>query len=158
MTTTGAFSQVSFPQHFQCFRSNAPAVLEPYIHRSKTAHLAEDLLLASLGGNGLSQQLGNLTRVEMVDKPPDTGLAETSQALHEVEPLSNGVVWVVIDALLGCSLAQHVGQEGGMSAFLVGHELNERHVLGSETSLEEFGLGEAGETVVEEIELDPFLE
>ncbi len=44
-----------------------------------------------------------------------------------------------------------------MSGFLIGHEFNEGHVLGIEASLEEFGFGEAGEAVVEEVELDPFL-
>lgn len=85
----------------------------------------------------------------MIDKAPDTGLSETSQALHKVEPLTNGGVWVVVDALLGCSLAEHVGQKGGMSSFLVGHELDEGHVLSIETSLDELRFGEAGEAVVE---------
>ncbi len=44
-----------------------------------------------------------------------------------------------------------------MSGFLIGHEFNEGHILSIEASLEEFGFGEAGEAVVEEIELDPFL-
>lgn len=93
----------------------------------------------------------------MVDKTPDTGLSEPSQTLHKVEPLANGVVWVVVNALLGCSLAEHVGQKGGVSAFLVGHELNERHVLRIETGRDKIGLGEAGQAVVEKVELDPFL-
>lgn len=44
-----------------------------------------------------------------------------------------------------------------MSGFLIGHEFDEGHVLRSEAGLEKFGFGEAGEAVVEEIELDPFL-
>ena len=93
----------------------------------------------------------------MVDEAPDAGFSEASQALHKVEPLTDCVVWIVVDALLGCRLAEHVGQKGGVAGFLVGHELDERHVFRIETSLEEFGLGEAGETVVEEVELNPFL-
>ena len=135
----------------------SPAVFKPYIHRSETAHLAEDHLLASLGGNRLSQKLANFTRIEMVDKAPDAGLSETGQALHKVEPLTDGIIWVVVDALLGCSLAKHICQEGRVSGFLIGHEFNEGHVLSIEASLEEFGFGEAGEAVMEEVELDPFL-
>ena len=76
----------------------------------------------------------------MVDEPPNTRLSEASDALHKVEPLTNGIVWVVVDALPGCGLAEHVGKKGGMPGFLVGHELDERQVFGSETGLEEFGL------------------
>ena len=75
----------------------------------------------------------------MVDEAPDTGLSEASHALHKVEPLTNGIIWVVVDALLRCSLAEHVGQKGGVSSFLIGHEFDERHVLGVETGLNEFG-------------------
>ena len=87
----------------------------------------------------------------MIDETPNTGLSETSKTLHKVEPLTDGVVWIVIDTLLGCSLSKHVGQKGGVSGFLVGHELDERHVLGIETGLEKLGFGEAGEAVVEEV-------
>ena len=51
MPTTEAFYKVSFPDRAKLLRSNLPAVLEPYIHRGETAHLSEDLLLASLGSN-----------------------------------------------------------------------------------------------------------
>lgn len=44
-----------------------------------------------------------------------------------------------------------------MAGFLIGHEFDEGHVLGSEAGLEKFGFGEASEAVVEEIELNPFL-
>ena len=40
---------------------------------------------------------------------------------------------------------------------MVGHELDVGAVFGCETSVDEVLLGEDGETVVEEIELDPFL-
>ena len=93
----------------------------------------------------------------MVDEAPHTRLSKTSQALHEVEPLTDSGIWVVVDALFGSSLTKHVGQKGGMSRFLVGHELDQRHVLGIETGLEEFSFGESGEAVVEEVEFDPFL-
>ena len=125
---------------FNRMQSNSPAVLEPYIHWSKTAHLAENLLLASLGCNRLSQKLTNFARIEMVDETPNTGLAESSQALHEVKPLTNSVVGVVVHALLGGGFAKHVGQKGGVSGLLVGHELNKRLVLRADASLKEIGL------------------
>ena len=93
----------------------------------------------------------------MVDKAPDTGLSETSQALVEVDPFTNGVVRIIVDALLGCSLTEHVGQKGGMSGFLVGHELDERHLLGSDTGFEELGFREPSKPIMEEIKLDPLL-
>ena len=76
----------------------------------------------------------------MVDEAPGTGLSKTSDALHKVEPLTDGLVWVIVDTLFGCSLAEHVGQEGGMTGFLVGHEFDERQVFGGQTGLEEFSL------------------
>ena len=93
----------------------------------------------------------------MVDEAPNTGFSETSDALHEVEPLTNGIVGIVVNTLLRCSFAKHVGQKGGVSGFLIGHEFDEGHVLGSEASLEEFGFRKAGKPVMEEVELDPFL-
>ena len=86
----------------------------------------------------MSQELAHFARVEMVDETPDPRLSKTSEALHKVEPLSNGVVWVIINALFGRSLAEHVAQKGGVSGFLVGHEFNERQIFGIETGFEEF--------------------
>lgn len=129
MPTTEAFSEVSPLLFFNRSQSDSPTVLKPYIHGSKPAHLAKNLLLTRLGGNGLSQKLANFTRVEMIDESPDTRFSETSQALHKVEPLTNGSVWIVVDALLGRSLTEHISQEGSVSALLVGHELDEGHVL-----------------------------
>ena len=76
----------------------------------------------------------------MVDESPYTRLSETGQALHKVEPFTNGVVWVVVDTLLGRGLTKHVCQKSSMSSLLIGHELNEGHIFGSETGFEEFGL------------------
>ena len=86
-----------------------PPILEPYIHRRKTAQLAEDVLLTSFSGNGLRQQLSNLAGIEMVDETPDTRFAEAGEALVEIEPLADGGVGVIVDALLWGSLAEHVG-------------------------------------------------
>ena len=158
MTTTEAFAKFSFPHGFNHSTINSPAILEPDIHWGKTTHLAEDHLLTSLGSNGLGQKLANFTRIEMIDETPNTGLPEASQARHKVEPFTNGAIWIIVDTLLGCSLSEHVGQEGGVSGFLVGHEFDERHVLSIETRLEELSFGEAGEAVVEEVQFNPFLQ
>ena len=66
-----------------------PAVLEPDVHGCETAQLAEDLLLARFGRNGLGEQLPHFAGVEVVDEAPDAGLAEAGDALHEVEPFSD---------------------------------------------------------------------
>lgn len=87
----------------------------------------------------MRQELSDFARIKMIDETPDPGLSETSHALVEVQPFTDGVVWVVVDALLGCRLAKHIGQKGGMSGFLIGHKLDERHLFGSDTGLEEFG-------------------
>ncbi len=126
-----------------------PAVLEPNIHRGKTAHLAEDLLLTRLGGDGLSKQLPNLTRIEVIDEAPDARLAKAGEALHEIEPLTDGGVWVVVNTLLGCGLTKHVGQKGGVAAFLVSHELDQGHVFGVKTGRNEVSFGELCKTVME---------
>lgn len=56
--------------------------LKPDGHRVKTAHLAEDHLLTSLGGNGLRKELTDLTRVEVVDETPDTRLTPASKDIE----------------------------------------------------------------------------
>jgi len=44
-----------------------------------------------------------------------------------------------------------------MVCLLVGHELDERSISGSKTGIDEVLVREASKTVVEEIQLDPFL-
>ena len=134
-----------------------PTVLEPDVHRGEPGELAEDVLLAGFGGDGLGEELAHLAGVEVVDEAPDAGLAEAGDALLEVEPFADGGIGVVVDALLGSGLAEHIGQEGGVAALLVRHEFDERHLLVIDTGGGEFFLAEAGEAVVEEVELDPFL-
>ena len=149
--------EIQPPTLLQSFVVYSPAILEPDIHWGKTAHLAEDHLLTGLGSNGLGQELANFPRIEMINETPNTGLPEASQTRHEVEPFTDGGVWIIVDTLLGCSLSEHIGQEGGVSGFLVSHKFDERHVLGIETGLEELSFGEAGEAIVEEVQLNPFL-
>ena len=131
--------------------------LKPDGHWLQATHLAEDHLLASLGGDGLGEELTDLAGVQVVDETPNTGLAEASQALIEVDELADGLVGVIVRALGRSGCTQHVGQKSGMPGFLVRHELNQRTVLGREASVEERLLVEDGQTVVEEVQLDPFL-
>jgi len=131
--------------------------LEPYGLGRKAEHLTERHLLAGLGGNGLGEEGGNLAGVQVGEEAPDARLAPAGELLVEVDELSDGAVRVVIGALGRSSLAEHVGQEGGVATLLLGHEGNVGAVLSSQTSVEEILCGEDGETVVEQVEFDPFL-
>jgi len=123
----------------------------------KAEHLAERHLLAGLGGNGLGEEGGNLAGVQVGEEAPDARLAPAGELLVEVDELADGAVRVVVGALGRSSLAEHVGQEGGVATLLLGHEGNVGAVLSSQTSVEEILCGEDGETVVEQVEFDPFL-
>lgn len=91
----------------------------------------------------------------MVDETPNSRFTEPSESLHEVEPLTNRGVGVIVIALFWCALAEHIGQERSMASLLVSHELDQGHVLGVEASSLEFFFRKAGEAVVEKVELDP---
>ena len=119
--------------------------------------MAEDLLLSCFCCDGLGEELADLTRVEVVDEAPDTGLAESGHALHEVDPFANGGVRIVVEALLGSSLAQHVGQESGVACLLIRHEFDQTSSFWAETGFSELLVREFGKTVMEEIKLNPFL-
>lgn len=62
----------------------------------ETAHLAERHLLTGLGGNGLSKELTDLTRIEVVDETPDTRLTPAGKALVEVDEFANSGEGVVV--------------------------------------------------------------
>jgi len=83
--------------------------LEPDGHGEETAHLAESHLLTSLGGNGLSEELTNLTAVKVVDETPNTRLTVAGKLLVEVEELTDSGVRVVVGALRGSGVTEHVG-------------------------------------------------
>ena len=114
-------------------------------------------MLAGFGRDGLGEELAYFAGVEVVDEAPDAGLAEAGDALLEVEPFAYRAVGVVVDALLGGSFAEHVGEEGGVTGFLVGHEVDQGHLLSIDAGSAELFLREAGKTVVKQIKLDPFL-
>ena len=93
----------------------------------------------------------------MVDETPDTALAEAGETLHEVQPLSDGSIGIIVIALPWRSFTEHVGEKRRVSGFLVSHELDEAACLRSKTSSREILIAETSETVVEEVQLDPFL-
>jgi hypothetical protein len=123
----------------------------------KTAHLAEDQLLASLSGNGLGEELADLARVKVVDEAPDSGLAPAGKDGVEVDEFADSGEGVVVSALRWGGVSEHVGQQGGVSLLLLSHELDQRAVLGSESGSNEVLLGEDSKTVVEQVKLDPLL-
>lgn len=55
----------------------------------QTAHLAENHLLARLGGDGLSEQLSNFAAIKMIDKSPDSALTITGELLVEIHELAD---------------------------------------------------------------------
>jgi len=123
----------------------------------ETRHLAESHLLSGLSGDGLSEQLGNLARVKVVDEAPNTRLAEAGKALVEIDVLPNSGEGVIVGALNWRSLTKHIGEKGCVTRLLLGHELDQAAVLSSETGGKEVFLGEDGKTVIEEVELNPLL-
>jgi hypothetical protein len=152
--------------------------LEPDGHGERTGHLPEDHLLPSLGSDGLQQELSSRSRVEGGEETVDTGFTESGQDLEtqrgssvydrkrgetdgstygtELDKFLNGVEVVLVLALLGTGTLKDVGQQGGVTDLLVGHELDQELLLGIDTLSGELLRRESGETVVEEVELDPF--
>jgi len=126
-------------------------------HWGKAEHLTERHLLARLSGDGLGEEVGDLAGVHVGEETPDTRLAEAGELHVEVDELADGAVGVVVGALGRSSLAEHVGEEGGVATLLLSHEGDVGAVLSSQTGVEEVLRGEDGETVVEQVELDPFL-
>ncbi len=107
--------------------------------------------------DGLSQELTNLSSIEMVDEAPNTRLAEAGQALHEVEPLADGIVWVIIVALLGGPFAKHIREQGCMIGFLICHEFDQGLVFRTKASREQIVLRESCKAIVEKVQFDPLL-
>jgi hypothetical protein len=131
--------------------------LEPDRLGVETKHLAERDLLTSLGGDGLGEEVGDLAGVHVGEETPDTRLAPAGDLHVEVDELANSAVGVVVGALGRSSLAEHVGEEGGVTSLLDSHESDVGAVLSSKTSVEEVLLGEDSKTVVEQVKLDPLL-
>ena len=133
------------------------ADLEPDGHGEEAFELAEDHLLTRFGGDGLRQEGGCLAGVEVAEEAIDAGFAESGQLLGEVEEFPDGLVGVVVGALLRGSSAEDVGQHCRVSDFLVGHEFDQETVFSGETGLFEVFDRESSKSVVEEVEFDEFL-
>lgn len=101
--------------------------------------------------------MSSLARIKMVDESVNTRLTEASELLAKVDELSDGGVWVVVGALVWCFGAENVAEKGGVSHFLVGHELDEETVGSSQPGGLEIRHAEFGKTIVEQIELDVLL-
>ena len=93
----------------------------------------------------------------MAEEAVDTGFTESGQFLGEVEEFPDGLVGVVVGALLRGSSAEDVGQHCRVSDFLVGHEFDQETVFSGEAGLFEVFDRESSKSVVEEVEFDVFL-
>lgn len=113
------------------------AGLEPDGHGVQAEHLAEGHLLAGLGGDGLREEVADFAAVEVREEAPDAGLAPAGELLVKVDELADGAEGVVVCALGRGRFAEHVGEEGGVAGFLLGHEGDVGAVFGGEAGLEE---------------------
>jgi hypothetical protein len=93
----------------------------------------------------------------MVKETINTGLSEASQLLVEVDKLPDGGERVVVCTLWGRSRSQDVAEKSSVTDLLVGHELDQKAILRSETGVLEIFNREHCQAVVEKIQLDPFL-
>lgn len=90
-------------------------------------------------------------------RPGDVPSGET---LAEVDKLSRSFKVVSVLALLGgrsTTFLLHVADQSGMRFLLVAHKVDEVDIILGDTGLGKLLGGESGGTVVEQIELDPFL-
>jgi len=94
------------------------------------------------------------------DETIDSRLAPPSQALAEIDKVPDGVEVVRVLASLCASsstVGEDVAEQDGVADFLVGHEVDQGDIVWSESGGGELLHGESGDTVVEQVELDPFL-
>lgn len=93
----------------------------------------------------------------MIDESINPRLTEASEPLAEVDILANGGVWVVVGALHGCLGTQDVADQGCVANFLICHKFDQESISRGEPSGFEIGNGEAGKTVMEEVQFNPLL-
>lgn len=93
----------------------------------------------------------------MIEKSVHPGFTEPSELLAKVHKLPHRGEWVTVRALLRRRRTQDVGYHGRVAHFLVGHELNQKPVLGIQPGRFKIFDGECGETVMEQIQFDPLL-
>lgn len=77
-----------------------------------TSELPEDHLLSSFSGDGLEQESGGRSRIQVRQETVDTGFTESGQDGAELDELLNSLEVVSVLALLGASALQDVGQQG----------------------------------------------
>lgn len=69
----------------------------------------------------------------------------------------DSAVGIIVSALRRRCLAEHVGEKRGVSLLLVGHEVDECLIFDADSGCGKILCSEGGETIVEQIKLDPFL-
>jgi len=90
----------------------------------------------------------------------DARFAPPSQTLAEVDKVADGVEVVLVRAAFCRShveAREYVGKEDRVSEFLISHEIDERDVIEAHASFSKLVDGEPGNTIVEQIKLDPLL-
>lgn len=94
----------------------------------------------------------------MVQEPVNARLSKACEFLAEIDELADSVDRVVVlDALYWCCSTEDVCDQSGMSNLLVGHELDEEPIVGSQASILKVLNRELRKTEMEEVKLDPFL-
>jgi hypothetical protein len=90
---------------------------KPNGHWEGTSHLPKDHLLTSFSGDGLEQEGGGGSRVQVRQETVDTGFTESSQDGAEGDELLDGLEVVSVLALLGTLVLENVGQQGGVADY-----------------------------------------
>lgn len=93
----------------------------------------------------------------MLQEAVNACLTPASELLAKVDELANGGKVVTVCARAGTAALEDVLDEGGMADFLIRHVLDEEATLCVDTSLLELLVGEASETIVEQVKFDPLL-
>jgi hypothetical protein len=81
------------------------------------SHLPKDHLLTSFSGDGLEQEGGGGSRVQVRQETVDTGFTESSQDGAEGDELLDGLEIVSVLALLRTLVLENVGQQGGVADY-----------------------------------------
>lgn len=131
--------------------------LEPDVDGIDTEPLTEGVLLTSLRGNRLKQNLCVGTVVEAGKEAVDSALSPSCELLTEEESLTHCVEGVRVLASLGCLGAEQVAQHNGVTNFLLCEESQQVNVILRETGVGKLLNGELGNNVVEEVQLDELL-
>lgn len=155
---------------------------KPDGHGEGTGQLPKDHLLTSFSGDGLQKQLSSRSGIQRRQETVDAGFSPSGEDLErgnttvarsttasgndltpffatystELNKLLDSLEIVPVLALLGTLAFKHVGDQSRVSDLLVGHELDQVPLLSVDTLSVEFFIAETRETIVEQVELDPF--